>query len=105
MQPPLEPEPVPTAAGAGAAIMCRAEDLMGIMWPWHLFFPKFLEPQSSLSDTALGLLTQGGKAQICSRRSCLGITIPHYLSMRPLLFSSKRSFVWFSLIRFGNGLS
>lgn len=70
-----------------------------------LVLPEFLEPQSSLSGTALGLLTQSGKAQICSGSSCLRITIPHYLSMRPLLFSSKRSFVWFSLIRFGNGLS
>lgn len=98
--------------GAGTAIVCSAEGLMGMMWPWHLFFSKFLEPQSSLSSTALGLLMQNGKAQmqngkaqIHSRSSCLRITIPHYLSMRPLLFSSKRSFVWFSLIRFGNGLS
>lgn len=59
MQPPLEPEPVLT--GAGAAIMCRAEGLMGMIWPWHLIFSKFLEPQSSLTSPALGLLRQNGK--------------------------------------------
>lgn len=64
MQPGWEPEPVPT--GAGATIVRRAEDLMGMIWPRYSFFPKFLEPQSSPSSTALGLSMQSGKAHICS---------------------------------------
>lgn len=65
MQPGLELEPMPT--GAGAAIGVQSRDLMGMIWPCHcFFFLKFLEPQSSLSGTVLGLLMQSGKAQICS---------------------------------------
>lgn len=39
MQPILEPEPMPT--GAGAAVVRRAEDLMAAMWPRHCFLQNF----------------------------------------------------------------